>query len=214
MLNKNDIYRKVLNKCQQLTKKQGVYSTITMEAAGFYYIGKEDAVRCDACNLEVSGWTLDMKPFTIHAQRSPKCPFVCAPLPTERANTTSTTSFTQSISTLNEEEKPSKRQKMETTQEIGQPTILTEIDKLKQIRKRTFSHWPLRTSPSTSQMIEAGFFNCNVGDRVICLYCNIICQQWTPHTDDPCEIHKTLSPQVSICHCNANTFSSIIETYC
>ncbi|CAF1565752.1 unnamed protein product [Rotaria magnacalcarata] len=44
-------------------------------------------------------------------------------------------------------------------------------------------------------MIEAGFFNCNVGDRVICLYCNIICQQWTPNTDNPVEIHKTLSPK-------------------
>jgi hypothetical protein len=43
-------------------------------------------------------------------------------------------------------------------------------------------------------MIEAGFFHCNVGDRVICIYCNLICQQWTPHTDDPCEVHKTLSP--------------------
>jgi hypothetical protein len=43
-------------------------------------------------------------------------------------------------------------------------------------------------------MVEAGFFNCNVGDRVICIYCNLICQQWTPHTDDPCEVHKTLSP--------------------
>ena len=44
-------------------------------------------------------------------------------------------------------------------------------------------------------MIEAGFFSCNVGDRVICIYCNLICQQWTPHTDDPCEVHKTLAPK-------------------
>ncbi|CAF4873738.1 unnamed protein product [Rotaria sp. Silwood2] len=43
-------------------------------------------------------------------------------------------------------------------------------------------------------MIEAGFFNCNVGDRVICIYCNIIFQQWTPHVDDPRELHKTLLP--------------------
>ncbi|CAF3851388.1 unnamed protein product [Rotaria sordida] len=44
-------------------------------------------------------------------------------------------------------------------------------------------------------MIEAGFFSCNVGDRVICIYCNIICQQWTPNSDNPCEIHKILSPK-------------------
>ncbi|CAF4138260.1 unnamed protein product, partial [Rotaria sp. Silwood2] len=56
-----------------------------------------------------------------------------------------------------------------------------------------FSPGPHRTSPSSEQMIEAGFFNCNVGDRVICLYCNIICQQWTPHTNDSYEVHKILS---------------------
>jgi hypothetical protein len=43
-------------------------------------------------------------------------------------------------------------------------------------------------------MIEAGFFYCNVGDRVICIYCNLICQQWAPHIDDPWEVHETLSP--------------------
>ncbi|CAF0916740.1 unnamed protein product [Didymodactylos carnosus] len=61
-----------------------------------------------------------------------------------------------------------------------------------EIRKHTFSHWQLK-SPSKSQMIESGFFNCNVGDRVICIYCNLICQQWIV-TDDPSEIHKMLSP--------------------
>jgi hypothetical protein len=70
---------------------------------------------------------------------------------------------------------------------------LIETNLLQQVSRRTFSHWPHDTMPSPEQMIEAGFFNCNVSDRVICLYCNLICQQWTP-TDDPCEVHKTLSP--------------------
>ncbi|CAF1100369.1 unnamed protein product [Rotaria sordida] len=66
---------------------------------------------------------------------------------------------------------------------------------IKQIRRQTFSHWQHRRSPFQTQMIKAGFFYCNVGDRVICIYCNLICQEWTPHTDDPCEVHKTLSPK-------------------
>ncbi|CAF1575576.1 unnamed protein product [Rotaria magnacalcarata] len=73
-------------------------------------------------------------------------------------------------------------------------TTLLETDLLQQVRRRSFSHWSHRTIPSSAQMIEAGFFNCNVGDRVICIYCNLTCQQWTPHTDDPCDVHKTLSP--------------------
>ncbi|CAF2402152.1 unnamed protein product [Rotaria sp. Silwood2] len=74
------------------------------------------------------------------------------------------------------------------------PNTVPETDSLQQVRERTFSHWPHRTVPSSAQMIEAGFFNCNIGDRVICIHCNLICQQWTPDTDDPCEVHKTLSP--------------------
>jgi hypothetical protein len=166
-----------------------------MNSAGFYYTGKEDTVGCDTCGLEVSGWTLDMKPFTIHAQRSPTCAFVRSMRPNEIITLSTTTKFHTIIPATNDGEKPSKRQKIEVIQELGQSKILTEIDKLKQIRKRTFSHWPHRTSPLSSQMVEAGFFSCNIGDRVICLYCNTVCQKWTPTTDDPWEVHKTLSPK-------------------
>jgi hypothetical protein len=179
-LDKSDIHRKVLNVCQLIIQKEGVYSTATMNTAGFRYTGNGDTARCDACGLEVSNWTLDMKPFTIHAERNPTCSFICSIL---------------STSTVDNDERLCKRQKTETTKENCQSRILSEVESLKQVRQRTFSHWPHRTSPSSTQMIAAGFFNCNVGDRVICLYCNLICQQWTPHTDDPCEIHKTLSPK-------------------
>jgi len=194
-IDKRGIHRKVFSICRPLIKKHGVHSLTTMIAAGFHYTGNEDEVRCNACGLEVSNWTLDMKPFTIHAQRSSTCSFVRSFLTTGRATVASTISFTVSTSTLNNDERSYKRLKMEDTQDNYQTHKLVEVESLKQVRKRTFSHWPHRVSPSSTQMIEAGFFNCNVGDRVICLYCNLICQQWTPHTDDPCEIHKTLSPK-------------------
>ncbi|CAF0796687.1 unnamed protein product [Rotaria sordida] len=94
-----------------------------------------------------------------------------------------------------EEEQPSKRQKTDVRNDTGYSYLFVEVKTLKEIRARTFSHWPHSASPSRAQMIESGFFSCNVGDRVICLYCNVIIQQWTPHTDDPCEIHKILSPK-------------------
>ncbi|CAF1009867.1 unnamed protein product [Didymodactylos carnosus] len=57
-------------------------------------------------------------------------------------------------------------------------------------------------------MIASGFFNCNVGDRVICIYCNLICQQWI-HKDDPSEVHKTLSSNCCFVKSNlVSTFSS------
>lgn len=198
-------------------KKYGIHSMNCMGAAGFVYTGKEDTVRCKTCGLEVSNWTSDMVPIIVHSARSPTCPYVLSinspnlltlstsstlkqqipSLPPSHPSTSSasaSTALVRSASISSEQENPSKRQKTETILENKNLNLVFEIDKIQQIRKRTFSHWPHRTSPSQAQMIEAGFFNCNVGDRVICIYCNLICQQWTPHTDDPSDVHKTLSP--------------------
>jgi hypothetical protein len=185
-----DFCHHVVEICRMLSKKQGIHSTIAMNSAGFRYTGNGDAVCCDTCGLEISGWTSEMRPFTIHAQNSPTCAFVRSIQPTDRIIVPSTIT-----SASNGEEKPSKRQKTEATLETYPPYVLVEVNILKEIRKRTFTFWPHRSSPSSAQMIEAGFFGCNVGDRVICLYCNIICQQWVPHSDDACEVHKTLSPK-------------------
>ncbi|UJR15697.1 hypothetical protein I4U23_002631 [Adineta vaga] len=167
-----------------------------MNAAGFEYTDSEDTARCNICGLEVSGWIVDMKPFTIHAQRSPTCDFVRSMIPEGLVSTFSNLTYLSTDDPSNDhDENPPKRKKLETSQWRQSLPTLIEVDKLQQIRKRTFSHWPQGASPSSAQMIDAGFFNCNVGDRVMCLYCNIICQQWTRHTDDPCEVHKTLSPK-------------------
>ena len=192
---KSDALRRIVQRCIILPQKHGIYSTVQMDAAGFYYTGKEDTARCDQCELEISGWTVNMDPFTVHAQRSPKCPYVRSIRPDEIMTVPIKVNLPPSTSLFNDDEKPVKRQKTEGTQEISQPNILYEVEIAKQIRKRTFSQWPHRASPSSAQMIEAGFFNCNVGDRVICIYCNIICQQWTLHVDDPWEVHRILSPK-------------------
>ncbi|CAF1168074.1 unnamed protein product [Adineta steineri] len=42
---------------------------------------------------------------------------------------------------------------------------------------------------------QPAFFYCNVGDQVICLYCNLICQQWTSNINDLEEVHFTSVPQ-------------------
>ena len=63
-------------------------------------------------------------------------------------------------------------------------------------RRSTFSHWS-HSQITADRMIEAGFFGCNKGDRVICLYCKVICHCWDSHLDDPCEVHQLLSPNCS-----------------
>ncbi|CAF3868418.1 unnamed protein product [Rotaria sordida] len=181
----------------KLTKRLGVYTVCHMSAVGFEYTGNGDTARCKDCGLEVSNWRSDMNPFTIHSKQRPDCPFICTIIPSSLSNvpasSVSSTTTVRNTSISNEQGNPSKRQRIETIDSESVSNSLLETSLLQQVRRRTFSHWPHRTIPSSAQMMEAGFFNCNVGDRVICIYCNLICQQWTPHTDDPCEVHKTLS---------------------
>ena len=187
----------IRNRTQRIIKR-GVLTPAHLLVAGFKYTGDGDTARCNDCGLKISNWTLDMNPFDIHSKQKPDCPFVrstiTSSLSSVPSSTSSSTTTNQNTLTLVKQENPFKRQKIETNNSEHSSITLFEIDLLQQVRRRTFSHWPHRTIPSSAQMIEAGFFNCNVGDRVICIYCNLICQQWTPHTDDPCEVHKTLSP--------------------
>jgi hypothetical protein len=117
-----------------------------------------------------------------HVEHSSACIFVPSKNPINL-------SPSHALTTDDQENQP-KRRKIDTST----VNLLVEVKTLKEVRRRTFSHWSHRQMPSAAQMISAGFFNCNVGDRVICLYCNLICQQWIPNVDDPQEVHQTLSP--------------------
>ncbi|CAF3629517.1 unnamed protein product [Rotaria sp. Silwood1] len=177
-----------------------MHSVNFLKAAGFHYTNIGDTTRCDDCQLEVTGWTKDMDPFSVHAQRSPDCKFVQSfkqsiGVSLSYSSHLQTNSVSQTTIGSSEQNKHHECQKKEITNGKSYLPDFAEVEMIKQIRCRTFSHWPHRSSPSSRQMIEAGFFNCNVGDRVICIYCNLICQQWIPQTDDPCEVHKILSPK-------------------
>ena len=133
-----------------------------MSAAGFEYTGNGDTARCKECGLEASNWTLYMNPFTIHLEREPNCPFVRSTKLYSSSNvpisSTSSTTATRNMSTLNEQENSPKRQRIETISLDSLANSLLEAALLTQVRRRTFSHWPHRTIPSSAQMIEAGFF--------------------------------------------------------
>ncbi len=178
-----------------LVNKPGIYSSICLKAAGFRYTGNGDTARCDECGLETSHWTLDMKPWTIHSTRMPHCPFVRRLRAEALSNVFSSLSRPRTVErNTAEQENPPKRRKTETIDLESPSNTSVEADLFQQARKHTFSDWPHRFMPSVEDMTKAGFFACNVGDRVMCIYCNIVCHQWTPHVDEPCEIHKILSP--------------------
>ena len=183
----------ILQRCRDLKLKYGAHSIVCVEAAGFRRISNTNRVCCSSCKLEISNWTSEKTPFAIHSYKSPTCSFVRSTLPSDKIIDNATTSLLTTMSLL-------RSASTDDTLFHALAPLLTEVDTLKHIRKRTFSHWPSSSSsssyPSASKMIQAGFFYCNIGDRVMCIYCNIICHGWScTDDDDPCEVHRKLSPK-------------------
>ncbi|CAF3814968.1 unnamed protein product [Rotaria sp. Silwood1] len=75
----------------------------------------------------------------------------------------------------------------------NQQYSLNEIQFIQKARLRSFSNWP-HFVPSSEVMSSSGWFYCNVNDRVICIYCKIICHKWI-NTDNPYEVHARLAPK-------------------
>jgi hypothetical protein len=177
-----EIHQNIVKVYEQL-KSHGIHSARRLRTAGLIYTGNGDTTRCETCGLEISEWIREMDPYQVHRERNPDCPFVRSiRLKTKLPE--------------NRQENAAKRQKTElNSNSYSQQYKLVEVNILQEIRRRTFSNWTSKTTPTKEQMIAAGFFHCNVGDRVICLYCNLIGQQWNGEVDDPIEVHKTLSPQ-------------------
>ena len=83
---------------------------------------------------------------------------------------------------------------IESTDETCDTSRLSQAEDPEEVQRRTFSHFPSFPPEFIAEMIQAGFYGCNIGDRVMCLKCNLICHQWIPTIDNPCDIHRQLAP--------------------
>ncbi|CAF4406551.1 unnamed protein product, partial [Rotaria magnacalcarata] len=177
---KQNVIRRVQILGAQL-KSNSTHTSVQMSSAGFTYAGDGDTMRCNTCKLEVSEWSSDMIPFDVHIQQSPDCSFV-------------QNFMLKSFIKSDNRENCAKRQKLDSYRErCEQIRRFFEINKLKEIRHRTYSHWSCEMKPFVDRLITAGFFATAVKDRVICLHCDLICQDWQTETDDPSEVHRTRS---------------------
>lgn len=47
-----------------------------LAAAGFYYLGDEDIVRCAFCGIEARKWGKEDNPMILHEKWTPSCRFI------------------------------------------------------------------------------------------------------------------------------------------
>lgn len=172
--------------------KPGVHTASYLRSAGFRYTGVGDTARCDECKLSICNWTKDMNPFQIHAKEAPTCPLV---LSLEYPLRLSPIAFRDQLASTVQNNHASESKAIQANDFAPSTSQLIEDESVKKARTQTFSHWPHSGTLSSGNMIDAGLSCCNKDDRALCIYCDKVFHKWTPHVDDPINVHKTLSPK-------------------
>ncbi|XP_018407236.1 PREDICTED: death-associated inhibitor of apoptosis 1-like [Cyphomyrmex costatus] len=195
-------------------------------AAGFYYTGTSDVVRCFECHLEISQWNAaGDSPKNVHQRGAKTCRFVqniqCGNVPID-TNPKAITIFVPEATLelcLNNEDRA----------EIP-PSLYPEYRSYV-ARLKSFANWPLTKTHNIEKMAVSGLFYKGIKDKVICHQCGVRFEAWEPN-DDPliehmiffedcsymCLIHKSIPPPIKLfeefqklCEDVAKSFSNLTD---
>ncbi|GIY22448.1 baculoviral IAP repeat-containing protein 1f [Caerostris extrusa] len=179
---------------------------------GFYYIGKRDLVQCFKCDGMLGDWSRYDDPWLEHRRHFPKCEYITMLNAFRREGTCAY--FYKILNPYKPKEEENKSQKehddetckictsgdLNTLFEPCCHLVSCEDCSLKLFkcpvyeRKRleTFKGWPNWSHPS-KQLTECGFIYLNSADRVQCVFCKIVLQNWEP-LHKPLQRHAESSP--------------------
>ncbi|MDP0589276.1 MAG: RING-HC finger protein [Candidatus Endonucleobacter bathymodioli] len=147
-------------------------NTADLAAAGFFYTGVEDIVRCFYCSLGLSGWNKDDDVWQEHAQHSADCWFL--------------------RQAKNAEYIDKIKKDWEKTYNPKHPQYGDEHDRL-------ISYdldWYLGMEPTPLMLATAGFFYTGENDTVRCHYCDGALRDWRDWIDgdDVWRLHAKFFP--------------------
>lgn len=183
-----------------------------LSAAGFYYTGNDDRVKCFECGVEIYQWVEGDNPMSDHQRWRPNCRFIrkipCGNIPIGVDPTTIPQSSTRSqdvCGTYGEEIRTNATPDFRTRQnEFTYPSSATlgslGIARQKRpahpeyasydARLRTFDVWPKSMPQAKEQLVDAGFYYTGTGDQTQCYHCGGGLKDWEPE-DDPWKQHAT-----------------------
>ncbi|XP_033305671.1 E3 ubiquitin-protein ligase XIAP-like [Bombus bifarius] len=186
---------------------------VSLAAAGFYYTGEIDIVRCFECQVMIHDWSDGDIPMQIHETCSPECRFIrnehCDNVPigvdpdkvlqTERRNSNITCRYgLQYHESFDFNDHQFLHLKHPTAYELSR-LGLQNVRKAKSLeyvtyesRLNSFETWPTYTKPSSEELADAGFYYTGVYDFTICFHCGSMKAGW--RNEDPWEEHAILSP--------------------
>ncbi|XP_076549096.1 baculoviral IAP repeat-containing protein 7-B isoform X1 [Osmia lignaria lignaria] len=181
-----------------------------LAAAGFYYTGEGDKVRCFECQVEICQWVEGDNPMVDHQRWSARCRFirkmhcgnvpigvdpstvlpprprsrdVCGPYGIEYRPTSGPDNHNFS----SELQLPSTAKL--SCLGLGRPKGPVHPEYASyDARLRTFETWPKSMPQTKEQLADAGFYYIGKGDQTLCYHCGGGLKDWEPE-DDPWEQH-------------------------
>ncbi|KZC11009.1 PREDICTED: death-associated inhibitor of apoptosis 1 [Dufourea novaeangliae] len=181
-----------------------------LAAAGFYYTGEGDKVRCFECYVEICQWVEGDNPMVDHQRWSARCRFIrkmnCGNVPIGADPSTvlpprprsrdvcgpygveyRPTSGPDNINFSSELQLPSTAKL--SCLGLGKPKgpVHSEYASY-DARLHTFETWPKFMPQTKEQLADAGFYYTGKGDQTLCYHCGGGLKDWEPE-DDPWEQH-------------------------
>lgn len=177
-----------------------------LAAAGFYYTGEIDKVRCFECHVEICQWVEGDNPMVDHHRWSGRCRFIrkipCGnvprgvdpttiPPPTPRGRDVCgpygieyrTAAGPDNLTFSTDLQLPSAAKL--SCLGIGRPKGPTHPEYASyDARLRTFETWPKSMPQTKEQLVDAGFYYTGKGDQTLCYHCGGGLKDWEPD-DDP-----------------------------
>ncbi|XP_046670435.1 death-associated inhibitor of apoptosis 1 isoform X2 [Homalodisca vitripennis] len=176
-------------------------SSSAMAAAGFYFLKREDVVRCAFCGVEVGCWVEGDDPMQDHERWSPSCRFVRklpvgnVPLNATNANNNRDISKENGYDTCGRIEfRPECGMGLQAKDRPLPPLEKLGIHKSRapsfpnfatlEARLRSYDLWPIALKLKPKILSEAGFFYTGKGDQTICFHCGGGLKDWE-ESDEP-----------------------------
>ncbi|XP_020297483.1 death-associated inhibitor of apoptosis 1-like [Pseudomyrmex gracilis] len=119
-----------------------------LAAAGFYYTGKEDKVKCFECKLEISKWETNDNPLADHQRWSRRCRFV------------------ENLSYGN------------VAISVDSSTIPKNMDKADEKSTCFMSAWPKSSKQTKQDLANTGFYYTGRDNQTLCYYCGGGLRDW------------------------------------
>ncbi|XP_068974777.1 baculoviral IAP repeat-containing protein 7-B-like [Bombus flavifrons] len=189
---------------------------VSLAAAGFYYTGDTDVVRCFECQLVVNLWLKGDIPMQIHEMRSPKCRFirnehcdnVAIGVDPDKVLQTKQTNRNISCRYGLQYQESFDFNDHQFLRNLRDPTAY-ELSRLglKRVKKpekmkyasyesrlKSFATWPTNMKQTSEELADAGFYYTRVADLTRCYHCGLNIAGWELF-GDPWEEHASLSPK-------------------